>query len=74
MFLNNKDTSVTYELNFDNKTDITLAEIFLRELASIKNVPNCPAIAWHEKKPPINVTAAFPGVYNEKTSNGSITL
>ena len=51
VFQNNKDVSVTFEVNFETVPDIELAKIFLRELNDLKakQVPNCPAIAYHEK-------------------------
>jgi hypothetical protein len=56
-----KEVTVSFSLNFDNKTDKALARIFLLEFAdSRRYVKNPPAIIFHDNKFPESVSNLFP--------------
>jgi len=75
VFGSDKDVRVIFEVNFTDAEDIALARIFLLEQKDTRSVLNAPAIAYHDKAPPQEVVAAFPGAMdNVKTSNGSISF
>lgn len=73
VFPEETDVSVTFEVNFHQATDQSLARIFLLELNTAK-VVNAPAVAYHDKQFPESVTRLFPGAMTERTSNGSMTF
>ena len=61
VFASNNDVRVIYEVNFSSEEDKALARIFLLEVASTKGVQNAPAIIYHDKQFPQEVTTKFPG-------------
>lgn len=75
VFGSDKDVSMTVEVNFESETDQALARIFLLELNDSKRtVMNAPAVMYHDKTFPENVTRLFPGAMKNRTSNGSISF
>ena len=59
--------------NFDNPTDISMARIMLLEFKdTTRHVRSSIAITYHDKNPPQELVAAFPGVARETYSNGII--
>lgn len=66
---------IVFEINFETKTDTSLARIFLLELQDCKrDVKNAPVVLYHDKTNPATVEKNFPGAMKQRTSNGSITL
>ena len=52
-----------------------MARIFLMELHTCKkNVMNCPAIVFHDKKAPEDIERLFPNAKPQERSNGSISF
>ena len=75
MFGTKDDLVVTFEVNFDNLTDQSLARIFLLELAdSHRVVTNAQGVTYHDKTNSEQVVAAFPNAFSKATSNGSISF
>lgn len=74
VFASNNDVRVIFEVNFTSEEDKALARIFLLEVASTKGVQNAPAIIYHDKQFPNEVTSKFPGAMQQRTSNGSVSI
>lgn len=74
VFASDNDVRVIYEVNFTSEEDQALARIFLLEMKDTRGVQNAPAIVYHDKQFPTEVTQKFPGAMQQRTSNGSISM
>lgn len=69
------EVTISFALNFDNKTDSALARIFLLEFSDSKRyVKNPPAIVYHDSKFPDTIARAFPSAAADKYTNGVISF